>query len=174
MYTFVCFLDGNATEKMSRADYIWQLKQGRRERQGESHLRVSAIISALLQVVWLTKRTLTILELSWYERFGKGKKKLTSFSATSDIVRTIAERIISRRKFGMRGCTMKKARAKRAKLLFFIVKYVNLRRSCRRCYQRSLFRVLMLRISALFLRKDKGSALLSFREVSLKQHILLQ
>ena len=107
MYTFVCFLDGNATEKVSRADCIfckfWELKQGRRGRQGESHLRVSAIISALLQVVWLTKRKLTILELSWYERFGKGKKKLTSFSATSGIVRTIAERIISRRKFGMRG-----------------------------------------------------------------------
>jgi len=46
MYKFVCFLDGNATEKVSRADYIWELKQGRRGRQGESHLRVSAIISA--------------------------------------------------------------------------------------------------------------------------------
>lgn len=103
MYKFVCFLDGNATEKVSRADYIWELNKGRRGRKGESHLRVSAIISALLEVVWLTKRTLTILELSWYERFGKGKKKLTSFSATSHIVRTIAERVISRRKFGMRG-----------------------------------------------------------------------
>ena len=60
----------------------------------------------LIKVVWLTKRTLNILELSWYERFGKRKKKLTSFSATSHIVRTIAERVISRREFGMRGWEM--------------------------------------------------------------------
>lgn len=33
MYKFVCFLDDNATEKVSRADYIWELKQGRRGRQ---------------------------------------------------------------------------------------------------------------------------------------------
>lgn len=92
MYKFVCFLDGNATEKVSRADYIWELNQGRRGRKGESHLRVSAIISALLQVVWLTKRTLTIVELSWYERFGKREKRLTSFSTSSHVVRTIAHR----------------------------------------------------------------------------------
>ena len=56
----------------------------------------------------------------------------------ADVVHTTAKQVISRRGKNENVCEMcqklKNARAKRAKLLFFIVKYANLRRSsrCRR------------------------------------------
>ena len=58
------------------------------------------------------------------------------------VVHTTAKQVISSRGKNENVCEMcqklKNARAKRAKLLFFIVKYANLRRSCH-CCRRSCF-----------------------------------
>lgn len=63
----------------------------------------------LQSVVWRAKYALTILELSWCQLFGRKKKSLKC-SVVNPAVK----------------CTkMKSARAKRAKLVFFIVKYAN-------------------------------------------------
>jgi len=55
-------------------------------------------------------------------------------TAYAHVFYTTAKQVISRRGKNENACEMrqklKNARAKRAKLLFFIVKYANLRRSC--------------------------------------------
>ena len=75
---------------------------------------------------------LNIRELNWYQRFRDKKTKLKlSYHLLSSSTQLqnksfhVAERTRTSAKFP----DMKNARPKRAKLLFFIVKYANLRRS---------------------------------------------
>ena len=61
-------------------DDIWELKQTRRRRKRERHLkmwlRVSAIICQLFRLTMLEKCVPTILELNWNQRLGHKKTKL--------------------------------------------------------------------------------------------------
>lgn len=76
----------------------------------------------VLQVAWSTKREYTIVEFNYYEL--RDKKKLLTSSSTQGL---------QSRSFNDVECTrtavkytkVKSARAKRVKLLFVIVKYVN-------------------------------------------------
>ena len=86
----------------------------------------------------LEKCVLTILEVNWNQRFGLKKSKLnicrhmlTSFTQLQNRSFHVVE--------GTRTSTkcqkVKNARAKRAKILFFIVKYANLWSFCFRCHR---------------------------------------
>ena len=92
-------------------------------------LRVSAIIFQLFTVVVLEKCALTILELNWNQRLEQKKTKLNiyhhmlrSFTQLQNMSFHVAGRTTTSTKCQK----MKNARAKRAKILFFIVKYGNL------------------------------------------------
>ena len=91
--------------------------------------RVSAIIFQLFKLIMLEKRVLTFLELNWNQRLGHKKTKLnichhmlTSFTQLQNWSFHVAERTRTSSKCQK----LKNARAKRAKILFCIVKYANL------------------------------------------------
>ena len=99
-------------------------------------LRVSAIFQ-LFKVIMPEKCALTILELNRNPSFGQDK--IEHLSSCAHVVHTTAKKVISRHRknedvFKM-SQDLKNARAKRAKILFSIVKYANLwgfccRRGC--------------------------------------------
>ena len=62
-----------------------ELKQGRRRKQRERHLRLRVSAIRLFQVFWLAKCLLSILELNWREGFEslKGKMKICRHVLTS-------------------------------------------------------------------------------------------
>ena len=105
------------------------------DKQLERHLkmqfRVSAIISQLLKVITLAKCALTILELNVNQRFRNKKTKLNichhMLTSSTQLQNTsfYVERTRTSAKCQKKN-KIKSARAKRAKLLFFIVKYANL------------------------------------------------
>ena len=110
---------------------IMKLKQTRRQRKRESHLkmslRVSAIIFQLFKVSMPEKCALTILELNWNQRLGQDK--IEHLSSYAHVVHTTAKKVIhviERTRTSSKCQKMKFARAKRAKILFLIVKYANL------------------------------------------------
>ena len=77
----------------------------------------------------LEKRVLTILELNWNKRLGHEKTKLNIChhmltSSTQLLNRSF--HVVERTRTSTKCQKMKNARAKRAKILFFIVKYANL------------------------------------------------
>ena len=125
----------------SRKVHSWELKQTRRRRKRKRHLkmqlRVSAIIFQLFRVIMLAKFVTTILESNWNQRLGHKRTKLnirhhmpTSSTQPQNRLFHVVERTITSSKCQK----MKNARAKRGKILFFIVKYANLRGfCCRRC-----------------------------------------
>ena len=87
------------------------------------------MIFQLLKVIMLEKCVLTILELNWNQRLGHKKTKwniyhhlLTSFIQ----LQNRSFHVVERTRTSSRCQEMKSARAKRAKPLFFIVKYANL------------------------------------------------
>ena len=85
-------------------------------------------MSQLFKVIALAKCVLTILELNWNQRFWDNKTKL-NMSSYAHVVQTTAKQVISRRRKSENVFKMSKeknARAKRAKIPFFIVKYANL------------------------------------------------
>ena len=81
----------------------------------------------------LAKCVFTILELNCNQRF-KGKKVKLNIChhmlATSTKPQNRSFHIVEITRMSAKCTKMKTARAKRANLLFFIVKYTNLPRSC--------------------------------------------
>ena len=83
----------------------------------------------------IAKCILSILELNWNQRF-RGKK--TTLKISRQVLTSSTQRqnssfyVVERTRTVLKRAKMKSARAKRAKLLFFIVKYTNLWRSRRR------------------------------------------
>ena len=115
-----------------------ELKQPRRRRKRERHLkmslRVSAIIFQLFKVIMFEKCVLTILELNWNQRLGHRKTKLNichHMLTSSTQLQNRSFHVVERTRTSSK-CQMKNARAKRAKILFFIVKYANLSGFCSR------------------------------------------
>ena len=77
----------------------------------------------------LEKRVLTILELNWNQRLGHKKTKLSichHMLTSSTPLQNRSFRVVERTRTSGKCLKMKNAGAKRAKILFFIVKYANL------------------------------------------------
>ena len=77
----------------------------------------------------LEKCVVTILELNWNQRFGhkKTKLKIGHHMLTSSIqLQNRLFHVVERTRTTSKCLKMKYARAKRAKILFFTVKYANL------------------------------------------------
>ena len=77
----------------------------------------------------LEKCVLTILELSWNLRLGNKKTKLNichHVLTSSTQLQNRSFHVVERTRASSKYQKMKSARAKRAKILFFIVKYANL------------------------------------------------
>ena len=109
------------------------LKQTERRRRQEWHLkmwpRVSAIIFQLFKLIMLEKRVLTILEFNWNQRLGHKQTKLNichHMLTSSTQLQTRSFHVVERTRTSSKCQKMKNARAKRAKILFSIVKYANL------------------------------------------------
>ena len=85
----------------------------------------------------LEKCVLTILELNWNQRLGHKKSKLNicHYMLTSSTqLQSRSFHVVERTRTSSKCQKMKNARAKRAKILFLIVKYANLWGfCCRRC-----------------------------------------
>ena len=136
----VSFSDGLlATSRLAllKLSKIRELNQTRLQRKREPYLKmlpgVSAIISQLFKAITLAKCVLTILELNWNQRFRGKRTKLNichHMLTSSTQLQNRSSHVVERTRRSARCPRMKNARAKRAKLLFFIVKYANLWRSC--------------------------------------------
>ena len=107
--------------------------QTRRRRKRERHLkmslRVSAIIFQIFKVMMLQNHVLTILALNWNLRYGHKKTKLNichHMPTSSTQLQNRSFHVVERARTSSKCQKMKNARAKRAKILFFIVKYANL------------------------------------------------
>ena len=110
-----------------------EFKQTRRRRQRERHLKmqlgVAAIISKLFKVITLGKCVLTILELNWNQRFGDSESKLNichHMLTSSTQLQNRSFHVVKKTRTSAKCPKLKNARAKRAKLLFFIVKNADL------------------------------------------------
>ena len=110
-----------------------ELKQARRRRKRERHLkmwlRVSAIIFQLFKLIMLEKCVLTILELNWNQHLGHTKIKLNvchHMLTSSTQLQNRSFHVVERTRTSAKCQKMKNARAKHAKILFFMVKYANL------------------------------------------------
>ena len=91
-------------------------------------LRVSAIIFQLFKVIKFEKAVLTILEFNWNQRLGHKKTKLNichHMLTSSTHLQNRSFHVVERTRTSTKCQKMKYARAKRAKILFFIVKYAN-------------------------------------------------
>ena len=118
---------------MSHQPLLRELKQTRRRRKRERHLkmwlRVSAIILQLFKLIMLEKCVLTILELNWNQRLGHKRTKLNichHMLTSPTQLQNRSFHVVERTRTSTKCQKMKNARAKRAKLLFFIVNYANL------------------------------------------------
>ena len=77
----------------------------------------------------LEKCVLTILELNWNQRLGHWRTKLNichHMLTSSTRLQNRSFHVVERTRTSSKCQNMKNARAKRAKILFFIVKYANL------------------------------------------------
>ena len=113
-------------------------------------LHVSAIIFYILKVIMLEKCVLTILELNWNQRLGHRKTKLNICHHMLTLSTQLQNRsfhVIERTRTSSKCQKMKNARAKRAKILFFIVKYANLWGFCCRRRRGCLSSLLLLPIT---------------------------
>ena len=84
----------------------------------------------------LEKCVLTILELNWSQRLGNKKTKLNichHMLTSSTHLQNWSIHVVERTRTSAKCQKMKYARAKRAKILFFIAKYANLWGFCCRC-----------------------------------------
>ena len=124
---------------------VRELKQTRRRRKRKRHLKmwlsVSAIIFQLFKLIMLVKWVLTILELNWNKRLGHEKTKLSichhTFTSSTHL-QNWSFHVVERTRTSSKCQKMKNARAKRAKILSFIVKYANLWGFCYRHRRGSL------------------------------------
>ena len=98
---------------------------------------MSAIIFQLFKLIMFEKCVLTIQELNWNQRLGHKKTKLNNCHHMLTLSTQLQNRsfhVVERTRTSSKRQKMKNARAKRAKILFFIVKYANLWGfCCRRC-----------------------------------------
>ena len=81
----------------------------------------------------LEKCVLTILELNWNQRLGYKRTKLNichHMLTSSTQLQNRSFHVVERTRTSSKCQKMKNARAKRAKMLFFIVKYANLWAIC--------------------------------------------
>ena len=129
-----------------------ELKQRQRRRQRKRllkmWLRVSAIIFQLFKLIKLEKCVLTILELNWNQRLVRKKTKLNichHMLTSSTQLQNRWFHVVERTRTSTKCQKRRNARAKRAKILFFTVKYANLwdflcrlRRGCLSSLIRSL------------------------------------
>ena len=109
--------------------------------------RVSAIIFQLFKLILLEKCVLTILELNWNQRLGHRKTKLNichHMLTSSTQLQNRSFHVVERTRTSTKCEKMKNARAKRAKILFFIVNYANLWGFCCRCRRGCLSSLLTL------------------------------
>ena len=120
-----------------RRGCIRELKQTRPRRKRERHLemslRVSSIIFQLFKVIMFEKCVLTILEFNWNQRMGHKKPKLNichHMLTSSTQPQNRSFHVVERTRTSSKCQKEKNARAKRAKILFFIVKYANLSGFC--------------------------------------------
>ena len=84
----------------------------------------------------LEKCVLTVLELNWNKRLGHKKTKLNichHMLTSSTQLQNRSFHVVERTRTSAKCQKMKYARAKRAKILFSIVKYANLWGFCCRC-----------------------------------------
>ena len=112
-----------------------ELKQPRRRRKRERHLkmsfRVSAIIFQLFKVIMFEKCVLTILEWNWNQRLGHKKTKLNichHMLTSSTQLQNRSFHVVESMRTSSKCQMMKNARAKRAKILFLhcqICKFVG-------------------------------------------------
>ena len=103
----------------------------------------------------LEKCVLTVLELNWNQRLGHWRTELNichRMLTTSTQLQNRSFHVVERTRTSSRYQMMKNARAKRAKILFFIVKKANLSGFCCRRRRRCL--------SALVLRKGRQTPFL--------------
>ena len=97
----------------------------------------------------LEKCVLTILELNWNQRLGHEKTKLNichHMLTSSTQLQNRSFHVVERTRTSSKCQKMRNARAKRAKTLFFIVKYAHLWGFCgrrRRGYLSSLERTML-------------------------------
>ena len=92
-------------------------------------LRVSVIIFQLFQLTMLEKCVLTILELNWNQRLVYKKTKLNvchHMLTSSTQLQNRSFHVVESTRTSSKCQKMKDTRAKRAKILLFIVKYANL------------------------------------------------
>ena len=92
-------------------------------------VRVSAIIFQSFKVIMLEKCVVTILELNWNQRFRDKKTELNichHMLTSSTQLQSRSFHVVERTRTSSKCQKMKNARAKRAKILSFIVKYANL------------------------------------------------
>ena len=95
----------------------------------------------------LEKSTLTILELNWNQRLGHKKTKLNichHMLTSSTQLQNKSFHVVERTRTSSKCQKIKNARAKRAKILFFIVKYANLWGFCCRRRRRGCLSSLIL------------------------------
>ena len=130
-----------AVVNVFRPDWlIGGFKQTRRRRKRERHLkmklRLSAILFQLFKVIMLEKRVVTILEFNWNQRLRHKRTKLNicdHMLTSSTQLQNRSFHVVERTRTSATCQKMKYALAKRAKILFFIVKDANLWGfSCRR------------------------------------------
>ena len=111
---------------------IRELKERRRRRQRERHLKCNfAFLQyvAVIQSHCACKCVVTILELNWNQRLGLQKTKLNichHMLTSSTQLQNRSFHVVERTRTSSKCQKKKNARAKRAKILFFIVKYANL------------------------------------------------
>ena len=93
-------------------------------------LHVYAIIFQLFKVIMLEKCLLTVLELIWNQCLGRKKTKISicdRMLTSSTQLQNRSFHVVERTRTSSKCQKMKKnARAKLAKILFFIVKYADL------------------------------------------------
>ena len=106
------------------------------------------------------KCVLTILELNWNQRLGHKKRKLNichHMLTSSKQLQNRSFDVVDRTRTSSKCRKLKNARAKRAKILFFIVKYANLWGFCCRRRRGCLSSLLQIQQWLLTLTKTKPS-----------------
>ena len=98
-----------------------------------SNMQICGVFVAVV-VIMLEKCLLTVLELNWNQRLGHKKTKLNNchhiMLSSSTQLQNRSFHVEERTRTSSKCQKMKNARAKRAKILFFIVKYANLWSFC--------------------------------------------
>ena len=114
----------------------------------------------------LEKRVLTVLELNWNKCLGHKKTKLNichHMLTSSTQLQNRSFHVVERTRTSSKCHKLKNARAKRAKILFFIVKYANLWGFCCR-RRRGCLSSLLLMASC---RRQRGCQINTERLVSI-------